>query len=253
MARPNELPKFADEDVSDATSGQNNVGTPTPNQKKWGWYGSKVKPSRQVMNWLHRLYYRWITWFDLEQQRMHTLLETHKSDIISINNVNSQQSTLINRLDNEKLNNATVTTGVTTFTLRSYFGSGASPTVKESDVECTWVMNNGIFVLHVPPVTVAALGTRTTMFHNIDLVRTAGARIPTTVITYDSSIGIIIFDPVADNSEKAVNVILDRRSATAQEFSLKWVSDGNIGYPLNFAESSRHILPGNTFTFLTTN
>ncbi len=62
MSLPNEpttLPKFADIDLIDPISLQNNVAAPGTNLEDYGWYPFRVRPKRNYMNWLHRWTYRW--------------------------------------------------------------------------------------------------------------------------------------------------------------------------------------------------
>jgi len=63
MTKPTKIPEWAISDVVNPTSGQNNVVEPTAPQKNLGW-DFKEKPPRQYFNWLQRLNYLWITWFD---------------------------------------------------------------------------------------------------------------------------------------------------------------------------------------------
>lgn len=48
------IPEFAKEDLTDPTTGLNNVLEPETDQKKWGWFPFRKRPGRRVMNWLHR-------------------------------------------------------------------------------------------------------------------------------------------------------------------------------------------------------
>jgi len=70
--KPTTLPKFADEDKVDATSGQNNVVEPEndPHQR-FGW-DFKEQPPRNFFNWLHRWTYRWIQWLNTSFTRVHS-------------------------------------------------------------------------------------------------------------------------------------------------------------------------------------
>lgn len=63
MAKPTELPKFADLDLVHPISGQPNVEIPDANHQDYGW-DFQEKPARQHFNWLHRLTYNWLKWLD---------------------------------------------------------------------------------------------------------------------------------------------------------------------------------------------
>jgi hypothetical protein len=61
--KPSTLPRFADVDTIDPTSGITNVIEPGDTQKNTGWVYRQF-PVRQFMNWLHRLTYQWLYWFN---------------------------------------------------------------------------------------------------------------------------------------------------------------------------------------------
>lgn len=63
LDKPTTLPKFAELDQIDPTSGENNVVAPIPTKQNYGWT-FKEKPPRQHFNWLHRWTYRWLKWID---------------------------------------------------------------------------------------------------------------------------------------------------------------------------------------------
>lgn len=52
-----DLPKFADQDVIDGLTGQNNVVPAIVADQDFGWHPSRRRPERNVMNWLHRQTY----------------------------------------------------------------------------------------------------------------------------------------------------------------------------------------------------
>lgn len=62
--RPTEFPEYARNDVVDPTSGVNNVVEPSEAKKDLGHGPSSEFPPRQYMNWLHRLTYKWLKYFD---------------------------------------------------------------------------------------------------------------------------------------------------------------------------------------------
>jgi len=61
-SKPATIPKFADFDLTDPTSGQPNVSTPTEAQQNYGWHPFRQRPARGIMNWLHRHTYRGLYW-----------------------------------------------------------------------------------------------------------------------------------------------------------------------------------------------
>jgi len=63
MAKPSKLPEFAISDVVSPISGKPNVVEPDANHKTGGWSFGEF-PARGFMNWIHRLTYQWIKYFD---------------------------------------------------------------------------------------------------------------------------------------------------------------------------------------------
>lgn len=61
--KPTVKPQWAENDVVDPTSGQNNVAEPPLAKKTDGIDFEEIIP-RQWQNWLQRIIYRWIDWFD---------------------------------------------------------------------------------------------------------------------------------------------------------------------------------------------
>lgn len=59
--RPDKLPRWAEDDVTDPVSGQQNVDEPPEERQDSGWERNE-KPPRQWFNWLQRGYYRWLRW-----------------------------------------------------------------------------------------------------------------------------------------------------------------------------------------------
>lgn len=55
-------PEFAKSDLVDPTSGKNNVVEPSSNLKDYGWNPMRIRPARNIMNWLHRHTYECIKW-----------------------------------------------------------------------------------------------------------------------------------------------------------------------------------------------
>jgi len=62
-SKPTDVPEFARNDVVDPTTGQNNVVEPPESKKDSGW-SYLEKPPRNWFNWLHRLTYLWIDYFN---------------------------------------------------------------------------------------------------------------------------------------------------------------------------------------------
>jgi hypothetical protein len=69
--KPTTEAKWADLDVVDAVSGQNNVVEPAAAWKDYGWTRDE-KPPRNYDNWFKRMVYRWITYLNLTAQRAST-------------------------------------------------------------------------------------------------------------------------------------------------------------------------------------
>lgn len=61
--KPTVKPQWAENDVVDPTSGQNNVSEPPLAKKTDGIDFEEIIP-RQWQNWLQRIIYRWIDWLD---------------------------------------------------------------------------------------------------------------------------------------------------------------------------------------------
>lgn len=62
--RPAKFPEYARNDVVDPTSSVNNVVEPSESKKDLGHGPLGEFPSRQYFNWLHRLTYKWLKYFD---------------------------------------------------------------------------------------------------------------------------------------------------------------------------------------------
>lgn len=63
--KPVVKPEFATSDLNNGPLGAANVQEPSSGVKASGWlYGQK--PPREFFNWLHRITYLWIDWFDQE-------------------------------------------------------------------------------------------------------------------------------------------------------------------------------------------
>ena len=60
--KPTTQPKFANSDLTDPISGENNVTTPSTAQQNYGWHPFRQRPARNIMNWIHRHSYKCINW-----------------------------------------------------------------------------------------------------------------------------------------------------------------------------------------------
>lgn len=68
VSKPTTLPKWAENDVVDPISQQNNVLEPPTEKQDEGW--SRLEfPPRQWFNWLSRWVYRWILWFKQQEEQ----------------------------------------------------------------------------------------------------------------------------------------------------------------------------------------
>lgn len=71
VTKPTTLPKWAENDVTDPISGQNNVLEPPDDKKDEGWDRLEFPP-RNWFNWLGRYTYRWIQWFKQQEELTRT-------------------------------------------------------------------------------------------------------------------------------------------------------------------------------------
>lgn len=62
------LPQWAESDVTDPVSGQNNVIEPPPEKMLSGWARLEYPP-RNWFNWLARYTYRWLAWFKQQEEQ----------------------------------------------------------------------------------------------------------------------------------------------------------------------------------------
>jgi hypothetical protein len=66
--KPSTFPTWAELDVVDPTSGQNNVTTPPLEKQNYGWaFGEE--PPRNWFNWLGRYTNNWLKWFDQQESQ----------------------------------------------------------------------------------------------------------------------------------------------------------------------------------------
>jgi len=68
VSKPTTLPKWAENDVVDAISGQNNVLEPPPEKQLSGWLRLEFPP-RNWFNWLGRYTYRWLNWLKQQEEQ----------------------------------------------------------------------------------------------------------------------------------------------------------------------------------------
>jgi hypothetical protein len=66
VTKPDQMPVWADQDVIDDQSLQNNVLVPPPEKQQFGW-AFKEFPPRNWFNWLGRYTYRWINWLNQQE------------------------------------------------------------------------------------------------------------------------------------------------------------------------------------------
>lgn len=68
VSKPSTLPKWAENDVVDNVSGENNVIEPPAEKKNIGW--SRLEyPPRNWFNWLGRFTYRWLNWLKQQEEQ----------------------------------------------------------------------------------------------------------------------------------------------------------------------------------------
>lgn len=61
LTKPDELPRFADQDAANGPEGENNVSEPSSAKKDQGWDVGE-RPAREFMNWIHRKSYEYFLW-----------------------------------------------------------------------------------------------------------------------------------------------------------------------------------------------
>ena len=66
--KPTVLPKWANIDVADQVSGQNNVIEPPQEKQDSGWARLEYPP-RNWFNWLGRYTYRWLDWLKQQEEQ----------------------------------------------------------------------------------------------------------------------------------------------------------------------------------------
>jgi hypothetical protein len=68
VSKPTVLPQWAENDVVDPVSGQNNVLEPPTEKQDEGWDRLEFPP-RQWFNWLGRYTYRWLQWLNQQEEQ----------------------------------------------------------------------------------------------------------------------------------------------------------------------------------------
>lgn len=66
--KPSMYPLWAQQDIVDPVSGQNNVLVPPPEKQQYGWDRLQFPP-RNWFNWLGRETSNWIQWFDQQESQ----------------------------------------------------------------------------------------------------------------------------------------------------------------------------------------
>lgn len=83
---PDQLPMWAEQDVTDPVSLQNNVLLPPPTYQQFGWTKGQFPP-RNWFNWLARYTYRWIKYLaQIKAQTVTTTDATGTSTIFDVVN-----------------------------------------------------------------------------------------------------------------------------------------------------------------------
>ncbi len=68
FTKPDQLPLWADQDLINPISLQNNVLVPPPSMQQYGWT-YKQFPPRNFFNWLGRYTYRWLAWLNQQESQ----------------------------------------------------------------------------------------------------------------------------------------------------------------------------------------
>lgn len=68
VSKPSKLPKWAENDLVDSISGENNVIEPPAEKQNTGWARLEYPP-RNWFNWLARYTYRWLNWFKQQEEQ----------------------------------------------------------------------------------------------------------------------------------------------------------------------------------------
>jgi len=68
VSKPSTLPKWAENDVVDSISGENNVIEPPAEKQNSGWARLEYPP-RNWFNWLGRYTYRWLDWLKQQEEQ----------------------------------------------------------------------------------------------------------------------------------------------------------------------------------------
>lgn len=83
-ARPDKFPRWASNDVVDATTGQNNVVEPPDSRKDAGW-AYQEKPPRNWVNWLWRKAHDWLVHLDERTNSLGTVPQVPASMVVTVN------------------------------------------------------------------------------------------------------------------------------------------------------------------------
>jgi len=79
IVKPTKFPEWANNDVVNPTTSQNNVVEPAQAIKDLGWDYNE-KPPRQYFNWLGRLTNAWMEWFDQQETKVEGIVDIGSYD-----------------------------------------------------------------------------------------------------------------------------------------------------------------------------
>ena len=83
--RPSTLPRWASQDVVSAVTNTNNVIEPTESKKNVGW-NTFEPPARNIFNWLGRMTYLWLQYFDYRLNEMEKVTDGNGVELFNIEN-----------------------------------------------------------------------------------------------------------------------------------------------------------------------
>lgn len=84
VLKPSVFPVWAEQDVVDPLSGQNNVTTPTLEKQQYGWALGE-QPPRNWFNWLGRYTNKWLEWLSQQEEQSRVVDNTATEAAFDIN------------------------------------------------------------------------------------------------------------------------------------------------------------------------